>query len=57
MLPAQTQNMPPKSNYENHGKLCRASSIELYGGIPLGDTTISYELDKYGNMLWMVTKR
>ena len=52
MLPAQTQNMPVKSNYENPEKLHSARVLN-YSKIPTGDT-ISHGLDKYGNMCMIV---
>ena len=55
MLPAQIQNMPVKSNYENHGKLYGAGILN-YSKIPTGDT-ISYGLDKYGNMCMIVNNK
>ena len=55
MLPAQTQNMPVKSNYKDHGKLYEAGVLN-YSKIPTGDT-ISYGLDKYGNMCMIVNNK
>ena len=55
MLPAQTQNMPVKSNYKNHVKLYEAGVLN-FSKIPTG-YTISYGLDKYGNMCMIVNNK